>query len=162
MIRMSLIVVALAFALAACAGASSDVAIDTDPFSFVPTVGNTASFFTITNNGDADDVLLSADSDLFGRVELHETVMEDGAAQMVEQTDGIPIPAGESVVLEPGGLHVMLLEGSEELAAGDEITITLVFEGAGEVEITSLVRERGEGDPPGMQMDDMDGDMEEG
>lgn len=169
---LSVLALVLAMVLTACASddASSEstettsdgaVEVSTDPFSFVPIVGNTASYFTITNTGDVDDVLLSASTDGFGIVELHDTVVEDGAAQMVEQEDGIPIPAGSEVVLEPGGLHVMLLEAEDELVAGDEITITLQFEQAGEVVITSTVRERGEDDPQPMQIDEMD-EMDEG
>ena len=55
----------------------------------------------------------------------------------------------------------MLLEAEDELVAGDEITITLQFEQAGEVVITSTVRERGEDDPQPMQIDEMD-EMDEG
>lgn len=174
---LSLLALVLVLVLAACAsddassastdaGGDGTVEVTTDPFSFVPTVGNAASFFTITNTGDVDDVLRSASSDAFGTVELHDTIIEDGSAQMVEQEDGIPIPAGGEVVLEPGGLHVMLLGAEDELVAGDEITIVLEFEQAGEVVITSTVRERGDGDPQPMQMDDMeemdDAGMDEG
>jgi copper(I)-binding protein len=40
--------------------------------------------------------------------------------------DGLPLPAGEQTVLEPGGAHVMLT-GARDLSAGDTITVTLQF-----------------------------------
>ena len=149
----------LAVLLVACgSGGSSEIELG-EAFSFTPAIDTTAAYFTITNDGDADDVLLSASAGGFGSVELHDTIVEGGSASMVEQTDGIPIPAGSSVTLEPGGLHVMLIEAEDAIAAGDEIEITLEFEEAGEVTLVSVVRDRGEDDPQPM---DMDMDMDEG
>lgn len=151
---------ALTLLAAACgSSASSEIELG-EAFSFTPAVDTTAAYFTITNDGEADDVLLSASAGGFGSVELHDTVVEGGAASMVEQTDGIPIPAGGSVTLEPGGLHVMLISAEDAIAAGDEIEITLEFEEAGEVVIVSTVRDRGEDDPQPMDMDSEDMDME--
>lgn len=154
-IRFVLSLLALALIGAGCAGsAASEIEVG-DAFSFTPAVDTTAAYFTITNNGDADDVLLSASAGGFGSVELHDTVMADGSAQMEEQAEGIPIPAGGSVTLEPGGLHVMLLEAEDTIVAGDELEITLEFADAGEVVIVSTVRDRGADDPqPMMDMDD--------
>ncbi|WP_370328452.1 copper chaperone PCu(A)C [Euzebya sp.] len=153
----------LAVLAAGCGGGGGggEVSID-EPFSFVPAVDTTAAYFEITNEGDTDDVLVSASAEGFESVQVHDTVTEDGSAQMVEQTDGVPIPAGETVTLEPGGLHVMLIGSDHEIAAGDEITITLTFEEAGEVEITSEVREREAGDAPAMDMGGSEGEMDMG
>lgn len=153
-----LFAVVAAMAVACGSGGGSEIEITDEPFSFVPTVGNSAAYLTIANNGDTDDVLLAASADGFGEVQLHDVITEDGTARMVEQTDGIPIPAGEQVTLQPGGLHVMLIDAQQDYAVGDEITITLTFEEAGEVEITSTFEERegGEGDMDGMDMEGMD------
>lgn len=141
----------LAVLAAACGGATSDVQVS-EAFSFVPAVDTTAAYFTVTNTGDADDVLLSASVDGFETVQIHDSVVEDGTAEMVEQTDGVPVPAGGSVTFEPGGLHVMLVGAEDPIAVGDEVTITLTFEEAGEVEITAPVQERDGADGPTMDM----------
>ncbi|MEE8603577.1 copper chaperone PCu(A)C [Euzebya tangerina] len=157
------VLLSLALLVSACGGdADGDVALG-EAFSFTPAIDTTAAYFDITNNSEDDDVLLSADADGFEDVQLHDTVVADGSASMVEQEDGIPIPAGETVTLEPGGLHVMLIGAENDLAAGDEVTISLEFENAGAVELTSTVRDRTEEDPQPMEMD-MEGemDMEEG
>ena len=46
--------------------------------------------------------------------------------------DGLDLPAGTAVVLEPGGYHVMLLDLVAPLELGTEISLTLTFEQAGE------------------------------
>lgn len=91
-------------------------------------------FMTLTNDGDTADRLVSGATDVAGVVELHETVRDDEGRMMMQPLEnGIEIPAGGSVALVPGGLHVMLREVTAELVEGDTITITLQFEQAGEV-----------------------------
>ncbi|MCU0274542.1 MAG: copper chaperone PCu(A)C, partial [Acidimicrobiales bacterium] len=55
--------------------------------------------------------------------------------------DGIDLPAGEAVALEPGGLHVMLLDLPAPLEIGQTYELTLTFEQAGEQTVTVEVRE---------------------
>ena len=65
--------------------------------------------------------------------------------QMMPQLDGVEIPAGGELVLEPGGYHVMLIGLTESLLAGDSFEATLTFENAGDVTVTVPVF-RGEPD----------------
>lgn len=53
----------------------------------------------------------------------------------------VEIPAGRSVIFEPGGLHVMLIGLVRPLAVGDGLSITLRFEQAGEILVEAEVRE---------------------
>lgn len=55
--------------------------------------------------------------------------------------EGIDVPAGGQVVLEPGGYHVMILDLDAALVGGDELPVTLTFEKAGDIEVTAEVRE---------------------
>jgi copper(I)-binding protein len=57
--------------------------------------------------------------------------------RMVE--GGIPIPAGKTVKLEPGGYHLMLKKLKEPLKEGDSVPVTLTFEKAGPVDVTLAV-----------------------
>lgn len=95
-----------------------------------------AFYVTITNNGDDADTLLAVETDMAETVEVHSVEMEDDVMKMSPMHDGLEIPAGETVVLEPGGYHVMLIGITESLLDGEEFTATLQFENAGEVEIT--------------------------
>jgi copper(I)-binding protein len=63
---------------------------------------------------------------------LHETVVTDGIASMPHAMS-IPVPAGESVELAPGGYHGMLMGLTATLAEGDSFPVTLTFQNAGEV-----------------------------
>lgn len=83
--------------------------------------GMTAVFGVLTNTTDKDIHLTEVTGDLAGEYQYHEVV--DGV--MRETADGITVPAGDSVTLEPGGHHIMIMDSSEEIAAGDELNLTL-------------------------------------
>ena len=64
-----------------------------------------------------------------------------GASQLIH-AESVPIPAGEVVRFEPGGLHVMLVGVPDGLQAGETLQMKLVFENAGEISIEVPVEER--------------------
>ena len=100
---------------------------------------NSASFMSLTNQGDADHSLASAESDVAKVVEMHTHLMEDGMMKMrrVEQID---LPAGETVTLAPGGLHVMLIGLKQQLQPGDDVSLTLTLDDGSELSLTAPVR----------------------
>ncbi len=98
--------------------------------------GTAAAWCTITNHGDTDDRLVSAKSKIAAATEIHEMAMKDGTMQMSPLPDGLVIPAGETVTLEPGGYHIMYIGLTRDLKAGDTYKLTLTFEQAGEIEVT--------------------------
>ncbi len=95
-----------------------------------------AAFMSIFNHSDMDDRLVAVSSDVAERVELH-THIEDtnGVMRMVEVEDGFGMAAGETILLQRGGLHVMLLGLREPLEHGDEFEATFIFEHAEPVTI---------------------------
>ena len=102
-----------------------------------------AVYLSIINRGDAGDRLVGAAAERAGHAMLHRSVVEDGVARM-RHVEALAIPPGTSVQLAPGGLHVMLTGVSPPLEVGEEVTVTLTFEEAGEVVATAPVR----GGPP--------------
>jgi copper(I)-binding protein len=92
-------------------------------------------YLTLTSEG-GDDRLLRVESPIADRVELHETTIEGGVARMRFLSDGARIPAGGSVVLGPGGMHLMLVGLKRPLEAPGRFAAKLVFEKAGEIEVT--------------------------
>lgn len=90
-----------------------------------------AAFAEITNNGTADVTLVSASTDAAMMTQIHEVVMVDGKMTMREKDGGILIPAGETVILEPGGLHLMLMGLNQALLEGDDIDLSLGFDVGG-------------------------------
>ncbi|MFK4789390.1 copper chaperone PCu(A)C [Microbacterium sp. ZW T5_56] len=93
----------------------------------------TAAFGTLTNDGDTDLTVSSAVVTLSGaaaasEIELHETVMDASGNMTMRPIDGgFTVPAHGSLVLEPGGNHIMLMGLTADLVAGDEVSITLAL-----------------------------------
>lgn len=138
-VRLSFVFAYLAGVLAACGAAGSGEFQVTEAWARPGLAGgNSAIFFKIENPGTAD-LLLSASSDVAGAVELHKTVMQDGAMQMVHQLN-VPVLTGETV-FKPGDLHVMLIGLENDLNPGDTFTLVLNFETAGEKTLDVVVRE---------------------
>ena len=93
---------------------------------------NGAAFMTIRNTGMADDRLVGVDLEGGKRTEVHETTSVDGIMRM-RQIGEIIIPAGATVELKPGGLHIMVMGLEKPVEAGSVVKGTLVFEKAGRV-----------------------------
>lgn len=94
----------------------------------MPGMPNSAAYGVLANLGDTDDTLIGASSGAAEAVELHEMVMAEGdVMQMRPLADGIPVLAGEAAILQPGGLHIMLIGLTEPLVAGETLEITLHF-----------------------------------
>lgn len=124
-----------------------------------------AAYLTIENAEGAEDRLLAASSDAAQRVELHLSEMsDDGVMRMIEQEDGILIPANGTLTMQPGGLHVMLMGLTAPLVDGEEITLTLEFANAPAREVRVLIDlERMAEFRAGMRHGDTDhGDMSHG
>jgi periplasmic copper chaperone A len=105
-----------------------------------PTVAGQAGgggFLTITAGSTADR-LLSASATVSKVVELHSMDMEGNVMRM-RQVEGIDIPAGQTVQLKPGGLHVMFVGLNQTLKKGATIPVTLRFAKAGEVKVNMKV-----------------------
>ncbi|MFZ1399824.1 MAG: copper chaperone PCu(A)C [Candidatus Promineifilaceae bacterium] len=98
-----------------------------------------AVYMLIANNSNTDDALVGATIPGCGVVELHEMAM-DGDVMVMRQVEGgrIPVPAGETVTLKRGGLHVMCIEKAEPIEVGQMIPVTLEFENAGTMEVQAM------------------------
>ncbi|MFG6591972.1 copper chaperone PCu(A)C [Sulfitobacter sp. 1A12157] len=108
-------------------------------------------YLTITNDGDTADRLVSISAEGFDEVSLHETTTDDMGVARMSHVDGIDLPAGETVTLKPGGLHVMFmgLDG-DPFEEGEKIPATLTFEKAGTLNVTFKVESRRGHDAGGM------------
>ena len=87
----------------------------------------TAAFGVVTNHTGKDLTIVSATNDVTDRTELHEMAMVDGAMVMRPIAGGIPIPANGTTTLEPGGLHVMIMDAKAPIAPGDDVHVTLTL-----------------------------------
>ena len=94
-----------------------------------------AVYLTIENTGSSPDRLLGVTSPVAASVELRAMQLQDGVMQMVTLDDGLEIPAGEQVVLQPGKTTLMLLGLHQGFAEGFTFELTLEFEQAGPVTV---------------------------
>lgn len=132
-----IILAAIAATIAMPALAESQITID-DPYARAAGMNAMAgaAFFGIENSGDEDDRLIGAKSDIAKRVELHTHIADDnGVMKMTHVPEGFPVPAGSTHMLERGGDHVMFMGLNQSLEQGDLVSVTLVFEKAGEIEV---------------------------
>jgi periplasmic copper chaperone A len=153
---------------AAAEEAVATIAVEHARSRMSPRVAEAAAIYlTLQNPTDTDDALVAASvsEEIAARVELHETyemeATEDGdagdmtggggmhggggadAAPMMgmREIPSIAVPAGGSVELAPGGLHLMVMELVDDLAVGDVYDVTLEFERADPVTVSVEVRE---------------------
>ena len=115
----------------------------------LPNAPVAGGYLTITNNGDIDDRLVAGSASFAGRVEIHQMAVVNDVMNMRQLPDGLPIPAGETVTLEPGGLHLMFMQLQEPLVEGTPVTVTLEFENAGMIEVELAVGGIGARTAPG-------------
>jgi copper(I)-binding protein len=101
-----------------------------------PVAKTGAAFMVIENASDQPDRLIEARSDAAARVELHTHLSDgNGVMRMVEVKDGFAIPAGGAHSLQRGGDHVMFMGLTAPFEDGETVSVTLVFEQAGEIDV---------------------------
>ncbi len=93
-----------------------------------------AAYLTIVNTGGETDRLLAVATPAAKMAQLHTNLMKDGIMKM-RRIEVLEIAPGEPVVLQPGGLHVMLMGLKSRLMEGESFPLLLTFEKAGKVEV---------------------------
>jgi len=89
-----------------------------------PGMKMTAGFGALHNTGDGAIVLVSFSSPSFGDVSLHRTEQVDGVSKM-RAVPELTVAAGEEVLLEPGGFHLMLMMPRSEMKSGQHVTLEM-------------------------------------
>lgn len=151
--RLGALLAAATLALAGC-GTTADAAPDdaaapagqnvtlTDGWVKAADSGMSAAFGGLTNAGSEDVTVVSATTEASSMLELHETVEnETGEMVMREIEGGFVVPAGDTLALEPGGNHIMLMDLVDPLEAGEEVTFTLTFSDGSTYEFTAPVKD---------------------
>ena len=102
----------------------------------LPGSGMSAGYLEITNNGGETLKITRVDSPEFGKIAIHETTLEDGVARM-RPADAITVPPGQTIALERGGMHLMLMS-----PAGNAERVTLHLY-SGDTPVVSVATEIG-------------------
>ena len=146
--KQTRIALGLLFALLYSSIATADSAIEvTDPWirEAPPGAKVLAAYLVIANQGDQAATITAITSPDFDRIEMHRTRVEDGVARMIPM-DSLPIAAASRVVLEPGGMHLMLYTPRRLLRAGDSVVLDIQQSGAASIRITVPVVKLNAGD----------------
>lgn len=82
----------------------------------------TAGFMSLRNTGSEDIALCYAGSSVANKVEFH-THSHDGGVMRMRRMDELVVPAGETVELKPGQIHLMFMGLNQSLAEGDKVPL---------------------------------------
>lgn len=133
--------VMLATVPAALAGGGADQVHVVDPAARPSPSGQkqTAAYMVLHNRDKRDHALVRAASPAAGVTELHTVVKENGMMKM-RPVKKIAIKAGGETRLQPGGLHIMLINLKAPLKEGETIALTLTFEDGSSKQVSVPVR----------------------
>ena len=100
-----------------------------------------AAYVTLTNCSGADDALVGAAFAAAAAAELHVTAMSSEGVASMTPGKTLPIVAGDTITLAPGGAHIMLIGLADAVAVGGAPAMTLEFENAPPITVTFDVRD---------------------
>jgi len=92
-------------------------------------------FLEIANNGTSEDVLVAVDFAGANKSEIHQMEMNDGVMKMRQLADGVKISPAATVLLKPGGMHLMFMGLKNQLKDGERFPINLSFANAGQITV---------------------------
>lgn len=150
--QISLIFAGLTLSTAVFAGAADQIVVQ-DPYVRLapPNAPATGAFMVIRNTGANDVKVLKAANPASKVTELHTHTNENGVMKM-RPVPAIDVPAKGQAVLQPGGLHVMLIDMKAPLKEGDIVPITLGFDDGSSKQVDAkVVRQVPAGNMPMMQ-----------
>jgi periplasmic copper chaperone A len=121
--------------------AATQIKVENGYVRAVPPVSPTsAAFMQLTNSGERDHQLMSAESDISEFVELHTHTMGEKGMHEMRKVEKIDLPGGAMTELKPGGLHVMFINLKEPLLSGSEVGVKLNFEDGSSTQLTLPVK----------------------
>ncbi len=97
-----------------------------------------AVYVTFINDGAKADKLLKVSSPIATGAMVHSNI-KDGDVMRMRAMDGLEIPAGSTVKMEPGGMHIMLEGIDHPLKEGEMFPLTLTLANEGEVKVEVMV-----------------------
>jgi len=97
-----------------------------------------AVYVTFVNDGAKSDRLLGVSSPMATHASLHSNEVSGGINHMHEMP-GIDIPAGKTVELKPGEMHIMLEGLQHPLKEGEMVPLTLKLANEGDVQVEAMV-----------------------
>ncbi len=85
-----------------------------------------AVYVSIFNNTETDFEINSLSSKVSGKAEIHKTYVDDEIVKM-KKINNLIIKSKDQVYLQPGGMHIMLMDLKEELIDGTSFKIEFLI-----------------------------------
>jgi len=131
---------ALAVLMACCVIAAAPPLIVQDAWvRQVPGSDVAAVYLTLRNPTKQPVSIVGVESSLASHAMIHETRTESGPSRM-RPHEQLVVPAGQTVKLEPGGLHVMLHGITRPAAVGESVPLVLLLADGNKVQVAAIVR----------------------
>lgn len=86
-----------------------------------------AAYMTLSNTGSVPRVITGVTADGFGMVHVHRTTVSDDGVSSMSPMHHLELGPGETVVLAPGGLHLMLMKPDGTALSRESVAVTLKF-----------------------------------
>jgi len=102
----------------------------------IGTKGTAAVYMTIHNAGKKDVDLVRLSTKRAKMAQLHQSQTEASGISMMSAMRALKIPAGETVKLEPKGMHVMLMQLKAAMEEGDSFDLLLTFSNGDQATVT--------------------------
>lgn len=99
-------------------------------------------YLQIYNGSGQPDSLIAVETEFAQKAEVHESYEENGMMGM--RAAGVqPIKPDSVLELQPGGIHIMLMNLNQSIAEEDSILVQLLFSQSDSINITIPVRPHG-------------------
>lgn len=154
----ALVVAATVFGLAACGSDEPTELAATGAWARPTPTGAANGVVYLTLTTDVDDVLVAArvPAEIAAEAQLHQTIVEGGGSHShggggggesmsMGEVEGLDVAAGDELVFEPGGNHVMLVDLADELVLGEEFVLILTLASERTLDVPVVVADN----PPG-------------
>ncbi|HEY9092316.1 copper chaperone PCu(A)C [Parasphingorhabdus sp.] len=130
--------------LSAC-GQGDVLLVDEAVINLSPVEGNPSSGYFTVRGGPEDVALLAVTADDTLRLEMHETIEENGVSKM-QAVDRVEIPAGGTVKFEPGGKHLMLWGVGNRSIERGTLRMIFIFSNDDRIQVDAVINKVGGAD----------------
>lgn len=146
--RRTLLAIAVLALVAGACGGDAGVGVAGPWARTSPAMADAGAVYMTLTSTDGDALVgARVEPSIAADAEVHETVMTGAGddamagAMTMQPVARIDLPAGQTVALEPGGYHIMLIDLASPLELGQTFDVTLIFENEGEKVVTVEVRD---------------------
>ena len=132
---LAALVIIIGFSAASVAGSDKVLIEDAWSRASIGTSRPGVAYMKIRNTGDLAVTLRSIGTDIALKPEIHRTSTTNQGVSSMTPVGEIEIAPGKAVILEPGGLHAMLMGLQRKMTEGESFLMTLAFSDGGEVTV---------------------------